>query len=240
MIAEAIEKVKNLVSPTVRDGKPGYVLSDRELKEYDVRDVSPEAVSVTTLSALVALIAAQLNDLKADNAIIRVANFDEVKLQARLADKYGRRDLHVVVNLPKTQGFQFGSFLDQESFLIGVMANFTADGDREYLLRIASNLTNERVIEGVDNGVTQTVGLKQGAALKTQETVRQRVTLAPYRTFREVQQPSSEFVFRVRQEKDEIPKLALFEADGGKWKIDASLAVRDWFAGKVGDIPVVA
>lgn len=240
MIAEAIEKIEELVTPTVRDGKHGFVLSDRELNEYDVRDALPEPVHVSTLSALVALVSAKLNDLNVSDAIVQVVNYDEVKLRARLADEYGRRDLHVVVDLPKAQGFQFGAFMDQESFLIGVMANFTADGDREYLLRIASNLTNERVIEGVDNGVTQTVGLKQGAALKTQETVRQRVSLAPFRTFREVQQPSSEFVFRVRQEKDEIPKLALFEADGGKWKIDAAIAVRDWFGGKVGDIPVVA
>jgi hypothetical protein len=121
------------------------------------------------------------------------------------------------------------------------MANFTEVGDREYLLKIASNLTNERVVSAEDNGITQQVGLKKGAALKTTETLRQRVTLAPYRTFREVSQPSSEFVFRVRQgEEGGIPTLALFEADGGKWKIDAALAVRDWFKDKVGSIPVVA
>jgi hypothetical protein len=45
-------------------------------------------------------------------------------------------------------------------------------------------------------------------------------------------------VFRVKQgEEGGMPTLALFEADGGKWKIDAALAVRDWFKDKVGSIP---
>lgn len=248
MIKEAIEKVVALAVPTVRDGKPGYVLSDRALNEYDTRKAQADHVPVSTLSALVStlsalvdLITAKLNDLDSKNAFIRVAGFDEVKLQARIADDFGRRDLHVVVNLPKAGGFAFGQFQDQESFLIGVMANFTDKGDREYVLNLASKITAERVVTAEDNGVAQTVGLKKGAALKTTEMVKQRVTLAPFRTFREVEQPASEFIFRVRQgEEGGIPQLALFEADGGKWKLDAAAAVRDWFKGKVGDIPVVA
>jgi hypothetical protein len=135
LIAEAIEKVKGLVVPTVREGKPGFVLSDRALNEYDVRDVRPSFVPVSTLTALVDLINAKLNDLDPADAIVRVIGHTEVYLTSRLCDKYGRRDFHVGVELPKYEGFKFGQFLDQESFLIGVMANFTEVGDREYLLK---------------------------------------------------------------------------------------------------------
>ena len=43
------------------------------------------------------------------------------------------------------------------------------------------------------------------------------MTLTPYRIFNEVEQPSSQFIFRINS----MANLALFEADGGKWKLDA-------------------
>ncbi len=43
------------------------------------------------------------------------------------------------------------------------------------------------------------------------------MTLRPYRTFAEVEQPASQFVFRINQNA----QMALFEADGGKWRLEA-------------------
>ncbi|WP_235888509.1 RusA family crossover junction endodeoxyribonuclease [Streptococcus pneumoniae] len=43
------------------------------------------------------------------------------------------------------------------------------------------------------------------------------VTLRPYRTFSEVEQPASLFVFRI----DKQANMALFEADGKRWVADA-------------------
>jgi len=43
------------------------------------------------------------------------------------------------------------------------------------------------------------------------------VVLAPFRTFREIAQPESKFVFRMQQG----PRCALFEADGGAWRLEA-------------------
>jgi hypothetical protein len=36
------------------------------------------------------------------------------------------------------------------------------------------------------------------------------------------------------------PKVALFEADGGAWKLDAIIGIRDYFAAKAVTIPVLA
>jgi hypothetical protein len=46
------------------------------------------------------------------------------------------------------------------------------------------------------------------------------VRLAPWRTFREVAQPVSSFLFRVQKAGD-LPQFALFEADGSAWKLEA-------------------
>ena len=43
------------------------------------------------------------------------------------------------------------------------------------------------------------------------------VKLRPYRTFAEIEQPQSSYVFRI-QDGDHGPSFKLVEADGGLWK----------------------
>lgn len=134
--------------------------------------------------------------------------------------------------------FQFGQYHDHEAFVIGVQANFTADGDRDYLVRIASNLTAEIVTTSEDDGIAQKVALRSGVSLKTTETLRNRVGLAPFRTFREADQPASEFLFRVKQAEGKVPQCALHEADGGEWKNKAMQNIAFWLKGKITDITI--
>ena len=93
--------------------------------------------------------------------------------------------------------------------------------DRTYLLNIASRITGETVVQSEDNGAAQKVAVRQGPALKEQVDVRPVVLLAPFRTFSEVTQVVSPFLFRVKQSGNEIPTMTLFEADGGAWQVDA-------------------
>lgn len=57
------------------------------------------------------------------------------------------------------------------------------------------------------------------------------VTLRPYRTFSEVEQPSSEFIFRINQ----LANMALFEADGGKWRLDAINNIANYLKEELAD-----
>jgi hypothetical protein len=68
-----------------------------------------------------------------------------------------------------------------------------------------------------DNGISQTVVVQQGISLVGEENIKPRVKLCPFRTFREVEQPESEFIFRVNDDG----KVGFFEADGGVWKMEA-------------------
>ncbi|MNW60692.1 hypothetical protein D3C74_386970 [compost metagenome] len=65
-------------------------------------------------------------------------------------------------------------------------------------------------------GMTQSVVAKTGVATVEDVKVPNPVLLAPYRTFVEVEQPESSFVFRMK----DGPSAALFEADGGAWRND--------------------
>lgn len=50
----------------------------------------------------------------------------------------------------------------------------------------------------------------------------------PYRTFLEVDQPVSEFIFRMKQDKYDGVLCALFEADGGAWKMEATERIKKY------------
>jgi hypothetical protein len=76
-------------------------------------------------------------------------------------------------------------------------------------------------------------------ALKAEETLRPIVNLAPYRTFSEIDQVVSRFIFRAHADA-EGAELALFEADGGRWRLAAVQAIATWLSGgKFGDSPIV-
>lgn len=99
---------------------------------------------------------------------------------------------------------------------------------RDTLVQLISTVTTENGVSLADDGMTQRVTARSGISLVKQVSVPNPVVLAPYRTFTEVEQPKSPFVFRIRQTGDEV-QAALFAADADAWKREAIANIRDWF-----------
>lgn len=59
--------------------------------------------------------------------------------------------------------------------------------------------------------------------------------LIPFRTFQEVEQPASKFVFRIG-DKD-VPAFKLTEAEGGIWKNEAIRNIKRYFSEAVSSMP---
>lgn len=239
MLKEAIDRILSLADART------FTFEDRSYTDkplHPVQDPRPTAVKVRTLTGFCDLLTANLEKFDAAQCVIHVESFDAVSLIGRTSDIWGRRPVYVRAELEEVQGFPFDSFMASELFAIRLQARFVpAVGDLDELARIASTITAENILTSEDDGMSQKVAVRQGIALKEQVTVKRRVSLAPYRTFREVTQPVSDFVFRVKQEQPgAIPSCALFEADGGKWKLDAMLAIKSWLEGKNVGIPVAA
>lgn len=90
------------------------------------------------------------------------------------------------------------------------------------------------VAEYGDDGVTQKATIRQGIASKTDAVVPNPVTLRPYRTFIEVTQPVSSFIFRVKDLHG--ISCALFEADGGAWKNAAMENIKNYLEYELADV----
>lgn len=242
MLKEAIEKILSLAEIQ----KIECVGSDAVKRCYTsdtlipVRDPLKENVEVSTLTGFMDLLDNHINNFDRIKCFVKVNDHQHVSMGTLDCDIWGSRQSHVVAKVAQTEKFQFGNFLGQEQFIIGLQAMFVDTEDRETLLKLVSSMTTEGVAISEDDGISQKATTRAGISLKKDETVKRVVKLAPYRTFREIDQPISAFVFRVRGGHDEQPTCALFEADGGKWRIDAVQSIKAWIAARNPGMPVIA
>ena len=198
---------------------------------------TPQPVEVRTLSGFVALIKGGIEGAKEAELLtryfVKVVDEDEVLLLPIKASEYGPRTYIARATAMLAEGFQFKSFMPPEEFIIGLASKFAESDEQKKLIALASDLTSDSSAQAVDNGVAQSIVVKDGAALKKPGKTNPRVALKPYRTFSEAEQPESDFIFRIRKVIEaQPPHCALFEADGGAWKAKAVQNIGDWFKGK--------
>jgi len=140
--------------------------------------------------------------------------------------------------------FPFCTFMSQEEFAIRFRSLFVAKkgDDFDYVAQYASKLVGGMNVEGADDGVTQRVAVRRGICESRTDKMELKaiVKLSPYRTFRDVEQPESEFLLRVRMDSNGMPTVALFEADGGAWRDKAMANIVEYIERQVPGIPVIA
>lgn len=203
----------------------GDTYSDKELYRVDKHIPMAQSIEMNTLSSLVDYIKAHI-DVMADKMILQVVSPEEVMLFSQLNEKRCRESIvKVKAMIPS---FRYESFIDHESFCINVQAKFIDDPatDKALLLKFAGTVEQGSVAEYGDDGVTQKATVRQGIASKTDAVVPNPVKLRPYRTFTEVEQPVSDFIFRMRDDRG--ISCALFEADGGAWQNAAMKNIKDY------------
>jgi hypothetical protein len=226
MLAEFVQKLLDLAVPTISN-EEGRVYSSRVLNPVQKALVNP--IEVGTLTGFV-----DLYRLAEVDTIVHIISESRVDLLTSEPDEWNRRETLARAVLPSACQFRFGNWLEPEDFVIGLLTNFVATGaDHTRLLKLVSNLASESVTIANDDGYSQQAVTRQGVVGKETEKVTPRMKLAPYRTFREVTQPTSEFVLRLRSREGRPPVAALFEADGAEWRNDAISNIQKFLAAEL-------
>ena len=114
--------------------------------------------------------------------------------------------------------------------MIYLQSMFIQDDTARQILKVVGNLTQGSETNVADDGITQRVTAKAGVARVAVVDLPNPVALCPYRTFLDIHQPASEFVLRIKADKDEGPRCALFEADGGAWRFTALEHIKSYMA----------
>lgn len=240
MIKEAIEKILSLSPPNII-GNGGLNYTDKNLNL--IKPPIIDSLTVHTLKGVTGLIDEAFEGVNTGDIFLHVVSPTHVDLLSLASNNAAERTHFVAsdceANLPK---FGSNKFMETEAFIIGLQACFVPTiGDIDYLVKLTSSLTAGNILTAEDDGVSQRTTLKRGITLKEEVVVKPRVTLAPYRTFQEVEQPSSEFVFRLQsRSENQLPLCGLFDADGGKWKLTAMDSIAAWLARNAPEVSVIS
>lgn len=240
MIKEAIDRILALAPTTIHEFEGGRSFSGRTLEP--IREPLDSEEAVETLTGLVDFMNIRLNNLVQSAVYVHIQSPTVVRAAETTCDKWGRRQNHILCQLPDYGRFRFGSYMGQEDFIISAQAFFDREQSKDLtkILEIAASLKAEAVSQADDNGIAQSVTLRKGPVMQAKETVKGIVQLRPYRTFREVEQPESSFIFRLRSWEGEVPALALFEADADMWQPTAMQSIKKYLEEKLLGVNVIA
>lgn len=231
-IKEALQYVVGLRKPEIMS-VDGEQYCDKELHRISFNPKA-RSIEMTTLTSLVEYIKANIDTMD-ENMIIHVQSPTKVALYSKLDDEREREFL-VEVNAQVPE-FRYGRYMDHESFLIALQSKFIDNPDRELLLKFTGTVESGTVSQYGDDGITQKATIKTGIASKGEAIVPNPVKLRPFRTFLEVEQPESAFVFRMQQDGNGGVNCAIFEADGGAWKNAAMRNVKEYLQFELADMP---
>ena len=203
----------------------GKTYANRRLERYDL-NAKAQPMKAASLSALVDYIANCSGEFPEDrDMIIHIENPKNVLLTSALDNERGRECLfYVEANVSE---FRFGKWYNQEAFMIEAQANFQKNEDMELLLKVAGNVEKKNSTAFSDDGVAQVATMTVGVA--------NPVRLIPYRTFQEVDQPASNFVFRISD--DDEPTFMIVEAQNQIWKNEAVKNIKLYLQSALAEMP---
>lgn len=230
MLKEAIEYLQTISIPEK------YTIDGRTYTSHRLQrlpdKITPDSLVVHTLTGLCDYIKSGFDQEYDQNVIVHVEDPTTVSLTSELyGEDYHQRAIIVEANAKPIleQSFQFGRFMSIPEFIIGLQSGFDHTEDKDTILQIVSNIKADQSQEYLDTGYSQEVAAKRGTGSTLAQSVKipNPVSLKPYRTFLEIEQPESSFVFRLSSGNEgQQPLCGLFEASGGAWKLDAIQKIR--------------
>ncbi|EMC47098.1 hypothetical protein [Streptococcus mutans] len=231
-IKEALEYSVDLAAKEQKtievNGKYYFDSNQFRLVELEPRRY-PKCVDLNTLDSLIDYLKSDHDLINKKHLMVLVKSPLEIEVYEEIDSLQHRPQLIYVEAL--TPHIEFGKYFNSQDFNIYLQSLFIDDEDRELVLNFASALKIDNGSEIVDNGVSQTATVKTGVASLSKAKAPNPVILRPYRTFGEVEQPASPFIFRINS----LGQMALFEADGGKWRLEAINNIADYLKKQLAD-----
>lgn len=191
-----------------------------------------------SLQGIVDVVHESLNDIESNKWFVHVASPHSVVLMSEIYGPFLQRHIFLKASAYVT-GFVFGHNYDPESFIISLNSQFVKNKDRDTLLGLSSSITKGTSGTVVDTGVAQSVEVKQGISMRGKVKVTNPFVLKPFRTFSEINQPESEFVFRIHDGGGGSVSCSIYEADGSAWKIKAVMDIKAFIKKQLPDITVI-
>lgn len=220
---------------TIEDGRAFWKDSAGEdwTKLYEAE---APTLTVNTLTAIKDYLTLNPDNLDLSTIMVHVVDPVRVNVVSAPFGGWKQRATHMQAQalIPR---HRFDQFESPDIFVPYLQSCFCPGEHLADLLKITGNLVDTSEVSLKDDGVSQEVSIRHGAARKAEVPVPSPAILYPFSTFSEVEQPARKFVFRLSS----LPlKCALLEADGGAWKLAAIQSIAAWLAQALPNAKVIA
>lgn len=238
MIDKAMDWIEEHCKPSFFGGRQNDEPTYCDKALYLIPQPKPQPLEIHTLTGLVQYLKTNADVLEAQKVMVVVESPVAVYAAGLLEQPYCVRKIYLQAKCPHS--FNNSRWMAVGDFIVHLQTAFVQNETVRQLLRIVGNIKDESVMNFNDDGVTQQVTAKVGIARVENVPVPNPVSLAPWRTFNEVDQPESLFVFRMKSGKGEPPGCMLAAADGDGWKLQAIERIAAYLREKLPGFNVIA
>lgn len=225
MLKEFIEHIQDTTRPQIVeiDDSTFVIAPGGSATEVRPKIDRPDTLNLHSLDALVKLVQTEATKMAAPLYItipdhLTVRCFGQPDADARFF-----RQVYYEAHATDVPGWDETVRLGFEEAQIALRTRFQETPDTIYAMKLLSDICCGAKVVYNDSGIATTVTTQKGVALQSNEQVRPIITLKPYRTFQEVEQPESIFLIRVNERG-----ISFTEADGGMWKLQARETVKEF------------
>lgn len=230
MLKEFIQHIQQTTQPQITTiGKSTFAVNaDGGANEIRPIIDHPNTLDLHSLDALVKLVRTEATRVE-DLLYITVPDHMSVRCFGRpIQEERWHRQIYYDVKATDVPGWGEKVQMSFDEMQIALRTRFQQTQDMPYVQKLLSEISTGAKVTFNDNGVATTIVTKKGIDLQANETIRPIVTLRPYRTFQEVDQPESIFLIRINERG-----ITFVEADGGMWKLKARETVKAFLEEKL-------
>lgn len=213
----------------------GRTLTSSQL--FPVRAPEVDCIGCHTLTGLVDFYGTIPADQQ-PRLLFHIDDFNKVSIISEVFGMEKQRETFITATAYSQESL-FNRYYDHEDFMIKILSCFVPDENTAKILRIVGNLKSEAGATYSDDGLTQTVTAKTGITKVENVDLPSPITLRPYRTFADIEQPESKFILRLKQSGGGI-SVALFEADGAAWKNTAIYQIKNFLMNAIDGARIIA
>lgn len=236
MIKEALQYIASL-----KEDAMGIVAKEIDgetyIKGQGVRRIENdhcECMTLNTLDAMITMIAEAANCKRFHLPLMVRVVGNTVDVFSAM-DRFMERD-HIAQSRPDVPTIRFNRYMPVEEFIIQLQTCFEEDENhnKSKLLAFVSKLSSEVKVEIEDDGISQKVTSSTGTAVKHSESIALPpiAKLKPINTYPEINQVETMYLLRVNKDGD----VALFEADGGRWRFEAQRRISEYIGIALADL----
>jgi len=209
MMKEAILHLQNSHEPKcISSGERNYIAYNGNMMEVKPHFITLE---VQTLEGILGYTQAELTptldfiNIMSPTHIVGYGTVGKSQYRAQL-----------LTAKAKTKEFPYGRQLSMEDFILNVQVCFAECDDKAELLSAVSRVVQNSQVVQEDDGITQTLEIKSGIALKENKRISPVRNLEAYRSFPGFASPAAPFLFRAHKDEKGV-KFSLTDMAGDNW-----------------------